>query len=195
MVARARLAAASCRAARWRERRRAGGVREGACLGGEARAQAVHARAGADADADGAGRDAAAEVDFVGEQERGGGWNGSTYSPSLKGRGRSCVTVGRLLHHDHQIRGRRTRAGATDTLRLDRIGRLAQPSGVDQRHGDPAQHHARFQGIPGGSGRLRHDRHISLGQRVHQTGLADIRGAGDREHEALAQPLPAPSVV
>ncbi len=100
-----------------------------------------------------------------------------------------------LLHHDHQIRRGGARAGATDTLRLDRIRRLAQPGGVDQRHGHAAQHHARFQCISGGSGRLRHDRHVSLGQRVHQTGFADIRWAGDREHQALAQPLSAPSVV
>ena len=126
----------------------------------------------------------------------GGGGRGSRITrsplpptPSRKGRGRLSP------HRDHQIRRRGARAGAPHALGLDRVRRFPQPGGIHQRHRHAAQHHARLQRIARGAGRCRDDRHVALGQRIHQRRLADVRRAGDREHQPLAQPLAAPVIV
>ena len=166
------------------ERRRPLGLRQ---LGGDPRqhgAKPVHAEPGQRAHPQiGIGR-RAPEIGLVGDRKR----------PRVR-TPRGCAAVSASLHDDQQIGRCRPRPRASDALGLDRIAGLAQPGGVEQRHRHAAQHHARLQHVARGSRRGRHDRHVAPGQRIDQRRFADIRRPGDREHQAVAQPLAAAVVV
>ena len=174
------------------QRRRAAGFGQRARHVHQTRAQGGQACAGQRADAHRTVRDAAQPVDLVGDED-----------PVLPlplrewAGGRGSVMLDRpcFQHLDHQIGRRGAGAGAPDAFGLDRICRVAQAGGVHQRDRHAAQHHPRLQRVARRARDRRDDRHIPFGERVHQRRLADVRAAGDGEHQTFAQPLATTAIV
>ncbi len=101
-----------------------------------------------------------------------------------------AVVVGerlRTVEHDQRKRRDGLRlAGARDAFDLDRIGRVAQTGGVDQRHRNAVEIDALGQRVAGGAGNLGHDRPRGAEQGVEQTGFSGVRPADNHDHPAFA---------
>ena len=118
----------------------------------------------------------------------------SCFAPSKPARphragSRTCDAVGQP---QHEVRIRRPRPGATDTLLLDRIIRLPNARGVDHRHRIAVEIELHLDDIARGAGVRRHDRDLTARELIHQRRLADIRRSGDRDDETIAKPLAPP---
>ena len=84
---------------------------------------------------------------------------------------------------------------AADAFGLDRVGRLAQPGGVDERHRQPpmsTRSVSRSRVVPGTSVTIAR---VGADQRVEQARLAGVRRAGDHDQAALAHDTPGASVA
>src|SRR5882724_3982388 len=90
---------------------------------------------------------------------------------------------------EHKIGGSRPLPRAANTFLFNRIVRIADASGVEQRHRIAVKIKMYFDYVTRCACIRRYDRRLALGNTIEQRGLSGVRRPRDSDDQTLAQTL------